>query len=78
MTKYKLLKDLPWMKKWGIFTFNIDWYDSSSICLWTHIVENNKEWFEEIKEVKSIYNLKEWYEYFYIDNYVYDVQLKQC
>jgi len=74
--RYKLLKELPGCKKWTIFDedgFFIEWEMEESVddTIDVHFIDkfkHNKEWFEEIKEVKSIYDLKEWDTYFYIDS----------
>ena len=80
MIKYKLLKELPWIEVWTVFTVDDtkvrrkDWYNSTNYVnsyFWKELL--NKEWFEEIKEVKSIYDLKDWDEYFYI-NEIYRVR----
>ncbi len=63
-TTYKLLKDLPFTEKWTIFTAEWemeDWNINNQIE--PMIVNGRKdeliwEWFEEIKEVKSIYELE--------------------
>ena len=58
MTKYKLLKDLPFDKEWTIIDSENRW----NLVMYPIIsrYSDNKEWFEEIKEPKTIYNLKEW------------------
>lgn len=63
MKKYRLLKDLVYIKAWAIYLENIVWeslfnYRSESVLneYWTYDylhkkdVENNPEWFEEVKE----------------------------
>lgn len=63
MKKYRLLKDLVYIKAWAIYLENIIWeslfnYRSESVLnrYWTYDylhkkdVENNPEWFEEVKE----------------------------
>ena len=62
MTEYKLIKELPWLEVGEIidnsFNFSLSYL-------------KNTWWIEEIKEPKSIYELKEWDEYFYIDDLWY-------
>ena len=76
MTKYKLLKELPGIEVWTVFTVDDtkvrrnDWYNSTNYVnsyFWKELL--NKEWFEEIKEVKSIYELKEWDKYYFINEH---------
>jgi len=79
MEKYKLLKDIIWAEAGTIFKLRevafwncvdlIEWKSIWTIldlatCLWI----DNKEWFEEIKEVKSIYDLRRWDEYYFFDS----------
>ena len=69
--KYKLLKDLPNAKAWE---YELDQSKQFEVVLtnWTYSFNifnswlNNKEWFEEIKEVKSIYDLWKYNIYYYI------------
>ena len=72
MTKrYILKKDLPWIKAGEIFTIDDtkvrreDWY-SSTLYVNSYWLFDAKEWFEEIIEKESIYDLKEWDEYYFI------------
>lgn len=74
MKKYKLLQDINWADAGTIF--NQTEHNESFWVRWIELVEweslwsildlmkciglNNKEWFEEIEEVKSIYDLKDW------------------
>jgi hypothetical protein len=59
--KYKLLKDLPWYKAWTVITTNEKWefyyYDAKS----------NPDFFEEVKEAKTIFDIKEWDTYYLLD-----------
>jgi hypothetical protein len=77
--RYKLLKDLPWLDagnileehKSEVMEYKCDWINvnklNEALCYIIHKSIWNPEWFEEIKEVKSIYNLKDWDIYFYIN-----------
>ncbi len=87
--RYKLLKDIKWVDKWEIATFEEDkdlcgWLALNSS--WEYIISTNwkineilvwfvraiwihPEWFEEIKEVKSIYDLGKLDEYYIITHY---------
>ena len=88
--KYRLLKDLPHSKAWE---YKIHAQNEDITILETEFAGkvyyskiptyyiDNKEWFEEIKEVKSLYELKEWDTYYSIaDNwyietyYIWDEQ----
>ena len=85
MTKYKLLKDLPGMKEGTIINES---EDKKTIFIETDLIwtnqelgfmlpifqnySNHKEWFEEIKEVKSIYDLEK-FDTFYTINANYDI-----
>lgn len=60
MKKYKLLKDLPWIKAWTIFTVDDtkvsreDWYNSSMYVnsyFWANL--KDELWFEPIEEKKT-------------------------
>ena len=69
MKKYKLLKDLPTWKAGEIFILkengNLFWNDNGtevmiyfSATLEKFGILENKEWFEEIPEQKSVWDLK--------------------
>ena len=67
MKNFKLLKDLPWIKAWEIITY---WeIPNSYLKNYLYDYLDNTEWFEEIKEPKTIYNLEDW-DYFYYINYI--------
>ena len=71
MTTYKVIKEAPWLHIGDVYEKTIDfWYKSDNTNAFSKFkeaeVENNKEWFEEIKEVKSIYELKGREIYYYI------------
>ena len=67
--KYRLLKDIPFHTKWAIFIYDKEkwkayreWVNKTLGIHWFHDTGFYKllwEWFEEIKEVKSIYDLEE-------------------
>jgi len=82
MKKYKLLKELPWLEVWTIFEYNneylrVGWtYDITKEAI--HSSEalqelikywQYKNWLEEIKEPKSIYELQYWDKYYYITDW---------
>lgn len=80
MKKYRTLKDLP-LAKSGTEVHIIDVFPSLRKIIRTISTEENigeikleniSEWLEEIKEPKTIYDLKEWDEYFYIN---YDLSI---
>lgn len=74
MTKYKLLKDLPWVKAWTIFEYSEGWlslaeWDSiewiNGFIYWFWL---NNDFLEKIEEKKKSYDdLKEWEFVFFID-----------
>ena len=79
MTKYKLLKDLPMAVSWTIVelekynweldTYTISWfYANQKIELWKIQNRKTKEWLEEIKEPKSVWDLQEGDKYYCIDS----------
>jgi len=81
--KYILKKDLPlakagmevelWIQAINSDTipmFPIKWdeYTSSRKCLWMIFEKDIPEWLEEIKEPKTIYDLKDGDKYYYLNN----------
>lgn len=73
MKKYKLLKDLPWIKAWTIFTVDDtkvsreDWYNSSMYVnsyFWANL--KDELWFEPIEEKKTFDNIEKGDEVWYI------------
>ena len=88
MKKYKLLQEIVWCNWWEIFlddwTIERENKETTVSKISNNLKEiqikalisvidlSNTEWFEEMKEVKSIYDLKDWDIYFYI-NEVYRV-----
>lgn len=75
MIKYKLLKDLP-LAKAGEIVFlneNINMIyqtgDDDCVIPIAHIkMDKQNEWLEEIRELKSVWDLKEWDEHYCIDS----------
>ena len=68
--KYKLLQKLPWMEVWTI----IEWDKLWNIILpfwYTNIwnIEEYPDFFEEVKEVKTIKDLKKWDKYYVLDDW---------
>ena len=58
MKKYKLLKDLPWIKAWWIITWSAVWekyYDVWEFVMKEEMLERNNDFFEPIEEKKKIY-----------------------
>ncbi len=74
MKKYRLLKDLPFMKE-GEYEYNMSAEYGSQLKRNGNIYNiplywfSNEEWFEEIKEPKSIYNLEKGDDYYHISTY---------
>lgn len=70
MTKYKLLRDLPWINAWEViherWTNSSDrWYNLIINHVWEWYLKTYPEWFEEIQEApKTVHDLKGW-EYVY-------------
>ncbi len=52
--KYKLLKDLPNTSKGAIFDLVREHYHCGYHRIYKSVVENNPEWFEEVKKEKPI------------------------
>lgn len=56
MKKYKLLKDLPWIKAWWIITWSAVWekyYDVWEFVMKEEMLERNNDFFEPIEEKKT-------------------------
>ncbi len=65
--KYKLLQKLPWLEigmildeLQDIHPYSVEWYVSSVFA------KQYPDFFEEVKEPKTIYDLKEWDNYWYL------------
>lgn len=70
MKKYKLLKDLPWIKTGSIITWSRVWekyYDVWEFVFREEMLERNKDFFEAIEEKKTFDNIKEGDEVWYIN-----------
>ena len=70
--KYKLLKPLPWIEVWTILKELEDVHPFWNGCVSRTFATKYPDFFEEVKEIKSIYDLKEGDEYWriYDDNYI--------
>lgn len=80
--KYKLLKDLPLAKAGTVVEISdTNFFQRGELdihlpddnwrphCIANITLENQKEWLEEVKEPKTIYDLKKWEIYWYLDEF---------